>query len=203
MDKFFNNKSLKEKNWIYDGYAQTTNYIETFEKNAVSINNESKRRTYLTLIEDILWNIVDFDDELKIKVLDVLTRENDFGKLSAIYQITKELDENDLDDHSLAEDFYSENDIHHFSDVWYLMNEEVKAKGLDEIDQYLLQDLLEINGKADWVQINGYGRAYAIEDIEKEFNNWVISDLENLIKKSNYTLEDYLDHKEDKEDEKE
>ncbi|CRH45476.1 Uncharacterised protein [Chlamydia trachomatis] len=29
------------------------------------------------------------------------------------------------------------------------MNEEVKAKGLDEIDQYLLQDLLEINGKAD------------------------------------------------------
>lgn len=199
MDKFFNNKSLKEK--IESIKYSKTNYIETFEKNAVSINNESNRQTYLTLIEDILWNIVDFYDELKIKVLDVLTKEKDFDKLSAIYKITKELDENDLDDHSLAEDFYSENDIHHFNDVWYLMNEEVKAKGLDEIDQYLLQDLLEINGKADWVQINGYGRAYAIEDIEKEFNNWVISDLENLIKKSNYTLEDYLEDKEDKESE--
>lgn len=199
MDKFFNNKSLKEK--IESIKDSKTNYIETFEKNAVSINNESNRQTYLTLIEDILWNIVDFYDELKIKVLDVLTKEKDFDKLSAIYKITKELDENDLDDHSLAEDFYSENDIHHFNDVWYLMNEEVKAKGLDEIDQYLLQDLLEINGKADWVQINGYGRAYAIEDIEKEFNNWVISDLENLIKKSNYTLEDYLEDKEDKESE--
>lgn len=199
MDKFFNNKSLKEK--IESIKDSKTNYIEILEKNAVSINNESNRQKYLTLIEDILWNIVDFYDELKIKVLDVLTKEKDFDKLSAIYKITKESKENDLDDHSLAEDFYSENDIHHFNDVWYLMNEEVKAKGLDEIDQYLLQDLLEINGKADWVQINGYGRAYAIEDIKKEFNNWVISDLENLIKQSNYTLEDYLDDKEDKENE--
>ncbi|CRH45475.1 Uncharacterised protein [Chlamydia trachomatis] len=52
MDKFFNNKSLKEK--IESIKDSKTNYIETFEKNAVSINNESNRQTYLTLIEDIL-----------------------------------------------------------------------------------------------------------------------------------------------------
>ncbi len=43
----------------------------------------------------------------------------------------------------------------------------------------------------EWIRINGYERAEAIEDISKEFENWSSSqELENYL--SSYDKEDFI-----------
>ncbi|UUA22993.1 hypothetical protein L8F19_03040 [Mycoplasmopsis bovis] len=60
-----------------------------------------------------------------------------------------------------------------------------------EANIYLANDLLSMHKDVEWIRINGYERAEAIENISKEFENWSSSqELENYL--SSYDKEDFI-----------
>lgn len=188
MKKYFNFDDIA----YLRRYAPVVITNEELENNFNSIANsyedELDKLAYVELIKKTTENMTYLTDDLNKNIYKSIYHEDNLDKLAGYYKLSYDLFNATAD--NLWEDFLNKEDIHTCSELWEQIDIDLKTNGM-EANIYLANDLLSMHKDVEWIRINGYERAEAIENISKKFENWSSSqELENYL--SSYDKEDFI-----------
>ncbi len=178
-------------------YAPVVIIDEELENNFNSIANsyekELDKLAYVELIKQITKNMTHLEDYINKNIYKSIHQENDLNKLAGYYKLSENLiDDDSYEVNDLGEDFLNKENIHKVDDLWDRKVDELRDKGRNATNLDLLNDLLQMDKNIEWVKLNAHERAEAIEDINKEFEDWISrQDLEIYL--SSYDKDDFID----------
>ncbi|TKA59184.1 hypothetical protein MBOVa_3780 [Mycoplasmopsis bovis 8790] len=164
-----------------------------FEYMANSYEDELDKLAYIELVKKTTNNMTKLTDDINKNIYKSIYQEEDLDKLAGYYKLSEDLAYGEAyeEDSQIWNEFLTDEDIHRCADLIDQINNDLKTNGINA-NIYLANDLLSMHEDIEWVRINGYERADAIEDINKEFESWISSqDLENCL--SSYDKEEFID----------
>ncbi|MBT1318959.1 hypothetical protein FCL55_00965 [Mycoplasma bovis] len=177
-------------------YAPVVITNEELENNFNSIANsyedELDKLAYVELIKQITKNMTHLEDYINKNIYKSIYHEDDLDKLAGYYKLSENLiDDDSYEANDLGENFLNNENIYKVDDLWEKVDYDLKIKGM-EANIYLANDLLSMHEDIEWVKLNAHERAEAIEDINKEFEDWFSrQDLEKYL--SAYDKDDFID----------
>ncbi|ENY69128.1 Hypothetical protein MAU_1690 [Metamycoplasma auris 15026] len=174
-------------------FADIEKYINDISNIASSKETEPGRAFYVDMLEKIFLKLEDFNDRFKIKVIEWLATNPDLDEIISLYYMTCDVYKHGAIYNDLTDDFFEKEDIHSFKHLWEEMDSDLRTNGIDA-NIYLLKDLLEVQDTRNYVKLDGYNRGVEIDDIEKEFHDWVSDqEIEYLLSYYPFSVDDYLD----------
>ncbi len=195
MKKIFNFKDIAYLKQYAPVEITDEKLENNFESMANSYEKELDKLAYVELIKKTIENMTDLPDKVNKNIFRSIYNENDLDKLAKYYQLSKELAYEDYETTNIWSYFENDQEIYSFDALWDSEVEELRDKGRNIRSLYLLNDLWEMNNNIEWVWINGYGRAEAIEDIKDlyaDFEDYIaVAYLENYL--SSYDKDDFID----------
>ncbi|UUM25883.1 hypothetical protein NQV05_01935 [Mycoplasmopsis agalactiae] len=179
-----------KKNFNFKDIAYLTQYapmdisdemVENhFEYMANSYEDELDKLAYIELIKKTTENMTYITDDINKEIYKSIYKEEDLDKLAGYYKLSEDLANGEAyeEDSELWNKFWIDENIHVRTDLWEQVDRDLKTNGINA-NLYLASDLLWMPNDVEWVRINAYERAVEINNINKEFENWLASqDLE-------------------------
>ncbi|MCE6061643.1 hypothetical protein J8A71_01885 [Mycoplasmopsis agalactiae] len=159
---------------------------------ANSYEDELDKLAYIELIKKTTENMTYITDDINKEIYKSIYQEEDLDKLAGYYKLSEDLANGEAyeEDSELWNKFWIDENIHVRTDLWEQVDRDLKTNGIDA-NLYLASDLLWMPNDVEWVRINAYERAVEINNINKEFENWLSDqDLENCL--SSYDKEEFI-----------
>ncbi len=187
MKNYFNIDDISHLKQYVPVYITDEMVENHFEYVANSYKDELDKLAYVELIKKTIENMTHLPVKVNENIYKSIYHENDLDKLAKYYLLSKDLVDN-YKATELWEDFLYKEDICRRFELLDEIDNEWEEYEID----YDYRDELAygMDKNIEWVRINRYKKPLAIEDINKEFEDWISrQDLEDYI--SSYDKVDF------------